>query len=547
MTTPAYTLPQRFGIEPRAFVALARAMLLMDLRNQAYTRATATKSWHWTSPLFWVVGQCLTVSAVTSLVLFMRVDSFFYALAGLATSMLIIAATVVVEYHEIVLDPQDLEIIGVRPVTAATYVAARLANLVFYLVLMFLALNIFPTILGAALRDSSAYYVPAYLLAALAANSVTVALVIGVLSLGFSPQGLKTIKEFLAWTQIVAILVVGYGAQLMLRDRGHRLEVWAAFPPWWLDLLPPAWLARFVADASAARLLAIGPVLLGVTGASTAAILWRLIRLYRAMQGAYRPVRSRPMPEERLGGLATPLDWLWARGREERVGYWLGKTMLARDPDLLIRCLLPTNMAVAVVIVGLAAGQFADPLASDQVRLIVLPVLSVYLIALAVPPILYNLSFSRSYNAAWVLSTAPLEAPAGVALGMCKAVVLRVVMPLCVLWALVAAWVWRDVTSALLHAALAAGLSWILGLIALVLVVRDPPLSCRPVLGGSIGPIALPMAGFTSAMTLAVALHCRFGTSPLFWLIAGGACLVSEWPLRRLAAVRLSRLMEAHV
>ena len=52
--------------------------------------------------------------------------------------MLVMAATVVVEYHEIVLNPQDLEIIGVRPVTPATYVSARLANLLFYLVLIFL-------------------------------------------------------------------------------------------------------------------------------------------------------------------------------------------------------------------------------------------------------------------------------------------------------------------------------------------------------------------------------------------------------------------------
>ena len=342
----------------------------------------------------------------------------------------------------------------------------------------------------------------------------------------------------------MAILVVGYGAQLMLRDQAHRLELWAAFPPWWLDLLPPAWLARFVADSSGTRVLSIAPLLLAIAGAAAAATLWRLLRLYRAMQGASRPVRHRPMPADRLGGLATSLDWLWARGREERAGYWLGKTMLARDPELTIRCLLPMNMAVAVVIVGLVAGQFADPLSITETRLIVLPVLSIYLIALAVPPILYNLSFSRDFAAAWVLLTAPLDSPAGLAVGTCKAVILRVILPLAALWAVVAVWAWHDLTSAFLHAALAAGLSWLLGLTALILVVRDPPLSCRPVLGGSIGPLALPMAGLSAAIMLAVALHCRFAASPLFWLIAGGACLVSEPPLRRLAVARLSRLME---
>ena len=77
MSRFVYSLAERLGIEPAKFVALVRAMLVMDLRNQAYTRATATKPSHWITPLFWVVGQCLTVSAVTSLVFFMRVDCFF--------------------------------------------------------------------------------------------------------------------------------------------------------------------------------------------------------------------------------------------------------------------------------------------------------------------------------------------------------------------------------------------------------------------------------------------------------------------------------------
>jgi hypothetical protein len=541
-----FSLLVRVGIEPERFRALVRALLLMDLRNQAYTRATATKRYHVITPLFWVVGQCLTVSAVTSLVLFTRVDCFCFALTGLATSMLVLAATVVVEYHEIVLDPRDVEIIGVRPITLKTYVAARFANLLFYLTLMFLALNLFPMILGAGLRDAGLYYAPAYLTAALAGNAVVVAVVVGLLSLGSGPEGLKSLKELLAWTQIVLILVVGYGAQLLLRDQAHALEVWAAFPPRWLDALPPAWLARFVAEATGARLLAMAPVLIAVAGAAAAATIWRLLRLYRGMHEACRSVVSRPMPPERVGSLATPLDRLWARDREERVGYWLGKTMLARDSELKIRCLLPLNMALAVVIVGLAAGQFADPLRIDEARLIVLPVLSIYLIALAVPPILYNLSFSRNFAAAWVMTTAPLDHPAGLALGMCKAVFLRVVLPLCALWAIVALAAWRDPASALLHAALAAGLSWLLGLVALVLIVRDPPLSSPVVLGGSIGPLALPMAALTSVALIAVALHCRFAAEPLFWLIAGGTCLASERLLRRLATARLSRLMEAH-
>jgi hypothetical protein len=139
-----------------------------------------------------------------------------------------------------------------------------------------------------------------------------------------------------------------------------------------------------------------------------------------------------------------------------------------------------------------------------------------------------------------------LEQPAGLGLGMCKAVVLRVAVPLCAIWALLAGLVWRDLAGAVLHFALGAVLSWLSGLVALVLVVRAPPLSLPVVLGGSIGPLALPMAAMTSATIVAVALHCWFAASPMFWLVALSGCLALEWPLRRLAVSRLCRQMEAH-
>ena len=58
---------------------------------------------------------------------------------------------------------------------------------------------------------------------------------------------------------------------------------------------------------------------------------------------------------------------------------------------------------------------------------------------------------------------------------------------------------------------LAGGLSWLAGLAALSLIVRDPLLSRPSVLGGSIGPLALPMAAFTSIAMIAVAaIACQF-------------------------------------
>src|SRR5262249_55452511 len=134
-----------------------------------------------------------------------------------------------------------------------TLAAARLANLGFYVGLIWLAMNIFPVIVGAGLRDSGWLYAPTYLIASLTGTCVVVALVIFLLSLVPNQSGLEISKNLLAWTQIILILVVGYGGQFMLRDESFTVQVWAAFPPDGIAWLPSAWLARYVERA------AVGP------------------------------------------------------------------------------------------------------------------------------------------------------------------------------------------------------------------------------------------------------------------------------------------------
>ncbi len=113
------------GIEPRASCALLHAYLLTDFRNQQFGRATRSGPKAWLAPLFWVVGQNLLLGFAMGVILYARVDGFFFALANLAVSMLVMATAVIVEFNEVVLDPEDLEVAGHLPVPARTYSAAR--------------------------------------------------------------------------------------------------------------------------------------------------------------------------------------------------------------------------------------------------------------------------------------------------------------------------------------------------------------------------------------------------------------------------------------
>jgi hypothetical protein len=546
MKRPWYGLLRLLGIDPRGWAALTRALILMDLRGQHYARATANQPHYTLSALFWVVGQCLALSALTSLLLFTRVGVWFYAFVGLTQSMLVLATAVLVEFQEIVLDPRDLDLLGHRPLTPRTYAAARFTNLLFYFGLLCLALNLFPLLVGAGLRDAGPWYIPAYLTASLAGNLCMLAAVILVLSFAGASERIEGLKEVLAWTQIVLVFVIFYGGQLMLRDDTHAIQMWGAYPPDWVRYLPPTWLANFVEEAAVgptAQTLATGGMILAVAILAVALTVVRLSWLYRRMQPAAHAGRVRPMPAARVGGLSSA--GLFTHGPEERLGFWMCRTFLRRDANLAMRCLLAFNLAVAAAVLGLASSQFANPMRERDPARVLLPMLTVYLIALAVPVVVYNLKYCKDNAGSWLLRAAPVRRPGGIGRGACKAVLLWLVTPMCLGFGVVATWAWQDPVAGLLHAGLAWALSWPAALAGLWLLAGGLPFSQPPVRGGSLGMPPLPMSALGVVGSTAVVLHYFFAASMWFWIGAGVVCIGASWWLARKADARQNYLWRA--
>jgi hypothetical protein len=539
------TLANWSGIDWRSAVALIKALILIDLRGQHYARATATRPGYALSPLFLVVGQCLTLSALSSGFLFARVDVFFFAFMGISQSMLVLATTILVEFQEIVLDPNDLEVIGHRPVSPRTYAAARFVNLMFYFVLMHTALNLFPLILGAGLRDAGPWYAPAYFLASLVGDLAVMAVVILVLSLGKLSPRLDGLKEVLAWTQILLIMVVFYGGQLMLRDSKHSIQLWAADPPAWTMYLPSTWLSWFVEDAAVApssRTLGLAGILAVVLFVSIGFTVARMAWLYRVMQPVTRSGARRVMPMSQVGAVpARGVGWL-VRTSGERIGYWLSRTLLVRDRDLGIRCLLSFNLALAVVVVGILTDQFANPCIEAGTTRIVAPVVAVYLLPLALPGLVHHLAFCKDNDASWLLLAGPLESMTAFARGACKAVMLWVVTPLCIVFGVTLMFVWRDPLSAILHATLAWALCWPTALASLWLILQAAPFTLSPVRGGSLALPPIPLATMSLIGFALTGVHMLCAPSPWFWLAMFAGCIVASPWIEGQAEARLEQL-----
>ena len=509
-------LLMRLSIEPRMFRALIRAYVLMDFRNQQFARSTATGPKAVISPLFWVLGQNLIVGLICAVVMFARVDAFFFALVCLGVSCLITATSLVVEFNEVVLTPDDLEVIGHLPVPLRTYAAARMANLLVYVLLVLGSLNLYPAIVGAGLRDAPWWWLPAYSAAALLSGLVTAGAVILVYAVAMRGRDHTQSQELLAWVQVVMILVLFYGGQLALRDAQQGIQMAAYRPPDFVHWLPTTWLARAVADdvrwPVQARIGAVAGFLAAATALS-ALVAAELTRLYGRLQPGAATWRRSTLP--RLipaGALNAPLATWLTRPGEERTGYWLAWTLIRRDINLTMRCWPSFGVALAALTLGFFSDQLANPFQGVSTKG-VLSLAAIYLLMPCLPPVFHHLNASRDHAAAWVLRSAPLADRFAFTEGIRKAVTFRFAVPLLLLLSVVFVIVWGDPVAGVLHVVPAWLTVWAAGYVCQSTILARIPFSQPLVRGESFGPIALVCGVFSAVAMVLAAAHCFLAPS----------------------------------
>jgi hypothetical protein len=531
-----------FGVDPRGFLALARVMILRDLRGQHYAAATAAKAQQLFSPLLIVVGQLLTTSVLTCALLFARVEVFFFAFINLSLGLLLLASAIIVEFQEVVLDPDDLAILGHRPISPRTYAAAKFANLLFYFFVMYLALNLFPPIIGSGLRDAGAWYLPTYFLASFCGSLILLVVLVLWLSMAGQSEKMLGLRRLLSWAQIVSILVVFYGGQLILRDGTATLQVWGAFPPDWIQYFPPTWLAWFVERAAASpdsQVVVWALILMGGTALICLAGFIRLSQLYAAMQPVEVAIaRSLPMAPSRIGSLQ---GWL-GRTREERIGYWLCLAFLSRDAGLTMRCAMTFNLAAIALVMGVILGPFDNPCREGELLDSLFATMAVFMIPAAAPMLVHNLTYTRDSAGGWLLRSSPLADPCGLALGSLKAIFAWMALPLCIVLGITMSVIWQDPFSGILHAILAAGWMWLMLIASLWLVAQAWPFSLPRSRGSSLAIPPLPMLGLGVIICTLASLHALLARFPAYWIVSFAAMPVLAWWLRGRAAIHLAAL-----
>lgn len=533
--------------EGRALKALLGAFLRMELRNQAYAAATGAKPAEALPPLFWVLGQFLATSMLTSLTLFLRVPADFFAAASLGVTTVLLGSALIVEFHEVAFQPDDAQVLGHRPLPLGTYAKARLLNLLAYVALFALATAVFPGVLGAALFDSGPHFTWAFVAANLAVSLGVAALVVGAFA-AFGAGWMTRVRGLLAWVQIAAILVAFYGAQMLLRRADGSLEVFALRPPDWLWVTPWGALGAGVAAAGAGRLsAAVLPLSAGLVGGA-ALVAVAAAALGRSWRGLRSGAEVSVAAVEHVGVAGGTVRVGWAarltQSRSEAAGFFLTRTLLARDGDARLRALPALGMPISALALGVLSDQLGDPFAARGGGVVLSLTVSV-LLAGAVPALLAAVVAGKDEGAAALFWTAPLASLEPVVRGAAKAALLRFVGPVLLAFGAAVAWWWR----APVHAALEVLFALLLVLHAWAMaqpkLLDQVPFSGRAVRGASLGPVAL-LGAVCTAFGMGVAA-IRYAAGPSFaaqaavLAVLGAAYLPHRLVARRQTAQALAR------
>ena len=441
------------GVDPIQWKALTVTALRVDLRTVALTAGRAR---HGSPGTVRALMAGHFVFLVTGLFLSFAVaftqDIVTGATLAIAATMLMVAMSVLVEHHALIVAPEDHAIIGRMPVTSRTFFAARLTNLVAWVTSQTAALALVPV--GVIFVRSSfnplatAAAVAAFWLAAVAAALAMVCLYAALVRVVPAAR----LKRALSYLQFGLSLVV-YGAWALLPQvvsRSTLAGLRLGDSPW--DHLNPAsWFSAYVALAegrwswNAALASAASLVLLG-------GLAWFSLR-FLSFEFSERLSAVAAEAQPSVPARRNWFSWVFRRG-ETRAVALLARAQFRQDLRFRLGILAIVPLTVFYLIMGLRDGALADPFlgasAGSQGGFLV------YFAVLMFPSMLVSqVAQSDAYAAGWIFFATPVDR-ARLVIGAKQVAVVLFLTPYLLAFAVTIWWFFQSWTHVVLHVAILA-------------------------------------------------------------------------------------------
>ncbi len=443
-----------------------RALFSAGVRTDFRGFRSGTK----TAPVFKTIIVYAILGGSMAAGLVQNASSFLYAVLVFGYSMLMMTLAALYEISNV---PEDAELLSFHPVSTATVLAARTANLLFYTLLMGFALCFIPAWAALALPHTGWSYPAAFLLGSFLSNLFVTLLVAGMHPLLEEWLSLERFKDMLLYVQIGASFLVFFLLQVFSRAAFLPPYPDAAAVPGWFRLLPPVWFASGLSLLYGAnRSTDPSLFLLGLVSILALGLMAFRSRAHRFER--FAESRFISGPSRRRTGKACGIFRFWPRLKhpEARAGFALVSSLLRHDRS--VKATVYPLLGIPFVFLALQFIEkgIQDPYASETsgfAPTVVLVVLAM------VCTLMLSLLYSKDWESAWIFYTSPIRSPGKLYSGMKACLFTKFLFPFFILFATI-----YSIRIPVVHALRYALSLLIFGLIAFPLVsffIRDYPFS----------------------------------------------------------------------
>lgn len=402
-------LLRRLDVDVVQWRALTRVSLKHDLRRAQSVQKTGKR----TKPGSQIAFQLFfyfVYGGLFGVVVAGMADTFLGTGIIVTYTMFTIGVMVLLDYSTLVTSPDDYAVLGYQPISSRTYFAARVTNLLTYVLAVTVSLSLVPAV-ALSMRLGFDFTVGAALILATSLAAVTTALAMVLLyGLLLRHVPAQRLKNALSYLQLATSFLI-YGGYVLvprlLEDSPIMQRQLEKTPA--VLLFPASWFTSWVEIAR------------GVLGwkelLPTAISVIALVVVARAAAGRLSLEFS-----ERLGALTTvsggtkeaprARSWSPFRGGEARAVWLLIRGQFRSDQKFRMSVLGILPMTAIYLIMTIADGSVSDPF----VRGLRGSNATVLNMAVIMFPVLLNFALTRSENfmAAWIFYATPADRQATV-------------------------------------------------------------------------------------------------------------------------------------
>jgi hypothetical protein len=395
---------EALGVDYGQWRALVGAALKIDFRTAARTRSGSHRDIKTAGAL---VGQLLFYSVMGGMIavlVWSARDLFVAAVIAVTYVMFMVGTIALLDHNSALASPDDYLILGSRPVSSRTYFAARIANVLVYVLAVTTAFSYLPLVSFAArhgLRVGAGAAIGVF------GGSIATALTMVVIYASVvRAVGPARLKRLLSYVQMMASFVVYGGFFAVAQLAGEQMLALTIDKRPWMAVLPPVWFASIIELAGGRQsLLEILPVAIGI--AVIVGLVWSLrgrISLdYSAQLGAIVSATAAPPPRPTVAGRA-----LWFRSGEARATALLIRAQFRNDIRFRMGVLAILPLTVVYLLMAVKDGDLGDPFVRPRG-----PGFGFVTMAIMMFPAMLRVNLVRSdaYRASWIFFATPVDRP----------------------------------------------------------------------------------------------------------------------------------------